>query len=482
MTEPGVAKHMFDSIDSQEALMKHLPLSLLSSLLVAAGGIALAAGCEQKPSGPTPTSSAAPPAHVTPASSLGGDSPSAVAPDKKPPASAATPPPGKTTQPAARPSAAAVAPAVTAIQAFTADLYPHLVKDDDNLFFSGASIATAFAMTHAGAAGKTADEIRAALHLPNNGAYEAFGAFGRLLNASRGDTVLRMANRMWHAKDAVFQAPFVDILKTAFGSTTGHVNFANAEPARAAINKWVAGQTDDKIVELIPDGAITGLTRLVLTNAVYFKGLWADAFDKKLTKVAPFSRRDGTKVDASFMQSTDKHRLRVDPKSGLQRLELPYKDGGLSMVVFLPRDAAGLAQLEAELPTHLKTAAKPIAETTQVYVKLPKFELRSPIDLRASLNALGIERAFSPGAAGADFSKINGKKNLYITDAFHQGWVKVDEAGTEAAAATAVVVGLKGMAAPPQHFVADRPFVFGIRDDATGGFLFLGRVMDPTVK
>ncbi len=467
---------MFDSIDSQEALMKHLPLSLLSSLLVATGSIALAAGCDQKPSGPTATSSAAAsPAHVTPASSPASDGPAAVAPDNKTPA--VTPSPGKATEPADRPSAASVALAVTAIQAFTADVYPHLVEADDNLFFSGASIATAFAMTHAGAAGKTADEIRAAFHLPDSGAYEAFGAFGRLLNASRGDTVLKTANRMWHAKDAAFQAPFVNILKTAFGSTVGHVDFAKSRAARATINTWVAGKTGDKITELIADGAITGLTRLVLTNAVYFKGLWADAFDKKLTKAAAFNRRDGTKVEASFMQSTDKHRMRMDPKNGLQRLELPYKDGGLSMVVLLPRDVAGFADLEKNLPTQLKAAAKPIDETTQVYVKFPKFELQSPIDLTPSLTKLGVKRAFS---AGADFSKINGKTDLYITDAFHQGWVKVDEAGTEAAAATAVVIGLKGMAAPPQHFVADRPFVFGIRDDATGAFLFLGRVMDPT--
>lgn len=358
---------------------------------------------------------------------------------------------------------------------FSTALYAQLTDSDKNLFFSPLSISTALAMTHAGAAGQTASEMAAALRLSGKNPHRAAGALERFLNLRRGTTKLNVANRIWVDRRTGILPGFRKALNQSFSAGFEDVSFAAPAAARKTINGWVSSKTNAKIAALIPDGILTAQTRLVLTNAVYFKAKWATAFKSDNTMPAAFKRRDGTTVQAQFMTRTGQYRLATH--DSVARLELPYKDGGTTMVVLLPKSAAELATLEKNLAGHLAAAATPASLKT-VSVMLPKFQLRSQSRLKSALQKLGMKRAFT---SAADFSAINGKKNLLISAVIHEAFVNVDEAGTEAAAATAIVVGRKGKARA-ERFRADRPFVVAIRDDATGAILFLGRVMDPTVR
>jgi serpin B len=370
---------------------------------------------------------------------------------------------------------------VTGNTQFGMELYGELKADAGNLFLSPFSISTALGMAAAGARGKTLDEMEKVLHLPPE-APAAFGAVLKSLNdepdpKKRGFT-LTTANALWAQQGYPWKPEYKKLAATDYGAGLFDVDFkGNAEAARGTINSWVEKETRDKIKDLLPAGSITAMTRLVLTNAIYFKGDWQDPFKKEATKDLPFTTADGKKTDAPLM--TRVGRYLYGETDAFQVLDLPYAGKRISMTVILPRKPDGLPAVEKEL-----TAAK-LAETIkglhpeqEVHVHLPRFKVEKDFLLNKPLKALGMKAAFD----GADFSGMHtGGEQLDISAVLHKAFVDVNEEGTEAAAATGVVVKTLSLPAPPKpvYFKADHPFLFLIRDHKTGSILFLGRLENP---
>ena len=388
-------------------------------------------------------------------------------------------------------------PAVTADQltplvdgntAFATDLYGVLSQRDGNLFFSPYSISVALAMTYAGAAGDTATEMKDALHfdLPQDQLHPAFNRLDLELQArSKVETKddegepfqLSIANSIWAERSYKFLDPFLQTLALNYGAGARLVDFVNhAEDARTAINDWVSEQTNDRIPELIPEGIINAMTRLVLTNAIYFKASWQTPFEPSATRDADFHLLSGDTVTAPMMHSQGAEALQYAEGDDWQAVELPYTGNQVSMLLILPADNA-FESFEAAFDDQKLSAIVDALATEHVSVALPRFEFSSDVPLKDTLIELGMPTAFEGGAA--DFSGMDGTRNLYIQDVLHKAFVAVDEEGTEAAAATAVVVGETSAPAEPKTFEANRPFLFLIRDDVTGTVLFLGRVLNP---
>jgi serpin B len=365
--------------------------------------------------------------------------------------------------------------------AFAADLYREVRGKPGNLFMSPHSISTALAMTYAGAAGSTATQLADALHftLPEPDLHDALNALDLAL-ASReagasGDTIpfrLRTANSTWGRVGAHFEAPFLDTLAVHYDAGMRVLDFgADPEAARATINGWVEDRTNDRIKNLLPQGMITRATRLVLTNAIYFSAAWASPFNAANTADRPFHAPGGT-VQVPTLRQTEQ--LLYGEGSGFRAAALPYDGGQLAMVIVVPDD---LAQLEASLTAQTFADVRAALSTHSLEIALPKFKFEAPLPLRETLQALGMTEAFVDGVA--DFSRIDGTRDLVITDVVHKGFIAVDEKGTEAAAATAVVIGPTS-APPPATLAVDRPFLFFIQDLPTGAILFVGRVLDPS--
>ncbi len=387
-----------------------------------------------------------------------------------------------------------LAPLVQANNRFACDLYGKLRSEKGNLFFSPSSIFTALGMTTAGTRGETATQMRTVLQLLSAGSTlegdqfhtAAAGLIKRLNDGGKGGTYqLTVANRLWGQQGFPFLAPFLELLRDKYGAEMTALDFKNAEASRQTIHAWVATATNDKIKDLIPDGALNSLTRLVLTNAVYFKGTWETVFRQDATRPMPFHLAAANSVDVPTMFQNEHHpfiHISLGDNKGLKVLQLAYKAGpagdkGLSMILLLPDDAAGLADLEPQLTAENLNKWSTGLNRQEVRIWLPKFKLTSQFGLNEVLSALGMPLAFNPEKA--DFSGIDGRHDLYISDVFHKAYVDVYEEGTEAAAATGVIVALRAMPASPPEFRADHPFVFAIRDEATGCILFLGRVIDP---
>ena len=377
---------------------------------------------------------------------------------------------------------------------FALDLYGQLREQEGNLFFSPYSISTALAMTYAGARGNTAAEMKTTLHLGARPTDKALHkAFGRLvgdLNAAgkKGKFKLAVANALWAQHDYEFLKPFTRLVTKSYDAGLTPLDFkTKTEAARQTINAWVERKTQDKIKELLKPGILTPLTRLVLTNAIYFKGDWATQFNKKHTHDAPFHLAASAKrtevvplpkpvtVPLMCQEGTFKY---ADLKT-FKVLAMPYKGDQLSMVVLLPKDhyTQSMAALEQSLTTANLRKWIRRARKQKVRVFLPKFKMTSEFGLKDTLMAMGMKDAFTKKA---NFSGMDGTSMLYITAVVHKAFVDVNEEGTEAAAATGVVVGLKS-AAPRRMptFRADRPFVFLIRENKTGSILFIGRVANP---
>lgn len=369
-----------------------------------------------------------------------------------------------------------------ALDAFAVDLYRALARQDGNLVLSPYSVAVALAMTRAGALGPTADEMDRVLHASvSKGLDPGFNALEQALAKRPGkykvddqelDLELSTANRLWGQKDFQFEAPFLDRLAVYYGAGMQIVDYKTApEPARKTINDWVATRTRDRIKDLIPEGVIDQLTRLVLTNAIYLKASWLHKFDDAAP--APFHRADGSDVQAPLMHLSEA--LRYGSGDGYRAVELPYA-GGLSMVAIVP-DAGKLSALEKGLDgARLRTVIDGL-KGTQVNLWLPKFKFRSKALLKDVLGELGMPLAFT---GDADFSGMTRQERLEIADVIHEGFIALDEKGTEAAAATAVVMRATAAPAEPVELRIDRPFLFLIQDQATGAILFMGRVLDPT--
>lgn len=377
--------------------------------------------------------------------------------------------------PKAVPAEEAVATA-TAVNQFALDLHRELGKRPGDVFFSPASIAAALGMTWAGANGPTADQLAKALHvtLPPEKAHPALGAL--LAADASGDPTLAAANRLWCLPEDLLPA-FLAATKDAYGAEVGQVDFrTDPDGARQTINRWVEERTRDRIKDLVPSGTLTPLTRLVLTNAIYFKGSWKTAFDGTETRTGTFTLATREAVGAPLMHAAVPGRFFHG--DGFVLGELPYKGERLSMVVIVPAEPDGLPALEAKLTADaLASWLAAARHVEKLDVTLPRFKIEQAVDLVPPLQALGVNDAFSQTLA--DLSGMNGKKDLYVSAALHKAFVEVTEAGTEAAAATAVVVGVKSAAEPPPTVRADRPFLFLIRDTQTGLILFLGRETDP---
>ncbi len=348
------------------------------------------------------------------------------------------------------------------------DLYKKLATENDgNLFFSPYSISSALAMTYGGARGDTAEQMNQTLHFGGQGAtHPAFSYLRRTLNniQAKGHLQLSVANALWPQKDYAILPDYLAFTREFYGSETQPSDYkTDAEGVRQKINSWVESKTNDKIKDLIGEGVLNPLTRLVLVNAIYFKGDWAQQFKESATRPAPFTLTDGTKVDVPMMsQTADFKRARTDK---LQALELPYAGGELSMIILLPNPGEKIEPVSLDdLEFH----------KMEINVQLPKFKLESSFSLNGTLAGMGMPLAFSDKA---DFSGMDGSRDLYIGAIVHRAFVEVNEQGTEAAAATAVGMQVYSI---PSQFIADHPFLFLIRENSTGTILFIGRVMNPS--
>jgi serine protease inhibitor len=376
-----------------------------------------------------------------------------------------------------------VAHAVKDNNRFAIELYGNLAVQDGNVFLSPYSISTALAMTYAGARGETAAQMAKTLHytLPGDKLHAVFGALIREQNDHDGKQAykLRVANRLWGQKQYTFHDDFLQLVKKNYGAGLQEVDFVkDAEGARKTINDWVAKETHGKIKDLVPENVLDSDSRLVLTNAIYFKAAWFDEFAVGETKKGDFWTTAKEKVQANLMHRNATYDL-VDQDT-FQLLDMPYENNDLSMIVILPKRKDGLKEIErtlkqANLDDWLK-AKKPYT----VDVKLPRFKFTATFGLRTTLEEMGMPLAFSPGA---DFAGVGSPEKLFIKDVIHKAFVDVDEKGTEAAAATAVFLRTLGRPFRPEleaNFHADHPFVFLIRDNRNGSILFVGRVVNPS--
>lgn len=377
--------------------------------------------------------------------------------------------------------AQAVKAAAEANNAFALALYQQLAESEGNLFYSPYSIYTALMMTYAGAAGQTAEQMKQALEItvPEGEAHAALNALNLTLkNNSMFDGApvfsFNVANQLWGQRDFAFNEQFLNTLSAYYDANLKTVDFRDSENARALINLWVAAQTNDKIKDLIPEGVLNALTRLVLTNAVYFKAAWMNQFDPANTAPGTFTLSDGSQVDVPMMRAQRSMQAFVDEQFAV--VELPYVGGRYSMALVMPAQG-GLAEFESSLDAERLNEILGSLSTASVTLSLPKFKLESSFGLSEAMKTLGMTDAFTPGLA--DFSGMEGTRNLYISDLLHKAYVDVNEEGTEAAAATAVVVGMTSMPAESYTIDFDRPFLFLIRDIQTNAILFMGRMADP---
>jgi len=375
-------------------------------------------------------------------------------------------------------------PLVEGNSAFAFNLYQALREEDGNLFYSPYSISLALAMTYAGARVETEQQMADALHftLSHNRLHPAFNSLDIELG-KRGEGAegkddegfrLHIVNAIWGQKGYHFLPTFLDVLAENYGAGLRPLDFASTpEESRLIINNWVSDQTEGRIEDLIPQGLIDILTRLVLTNAIYFNAAWQYPFNEAITSDSQFYPLDGGEVTVPMMRQTESFGYTED--DNYQALELLYDGGELSMVILLPR-AGQFEAFEESLNAEQVNAIVSALDQRQVALAMPKFEFESAFKLKEALMAMGMPIAFTEGA---DFSGMTGGRDLFISAVVHKAFVSVDEAGTEAAAATAVIMKVTALPGTPVEFTANRPFIFLIRDIETGSILFIGRVLNP---
>ena len=373
--------------------------------------------------------------------------------------------------------------------AFAFGLYGILSESEGNLFYSPYSISKATAMAYAGARGDTERQMAETLRfdLSQERLHSAFNALDLSLDSwleGRGDAFrLNAANSVWGQEGHGFLPEFLDILALNYGEEVRPVNFRrDPETARIRINDWVSDETEERITGLIPPDAITGLTRLLLANAIYFKADWHIAFDEAATTDQTFLLLDGSERDVPMMRQQSK--LRYARGDGYEAVELPYKGRDVAMTILLP-NSGKFEEFEDSFSSQSVKEMSESLESELVSLTMPKFEMESAFNLSDTLSAMGMPNAFDERAA--DFSGMDGRRCdargdmcLLISDVLHKAYVSVDEEGTEAAAATAVIIGVtRAEVAEPIELVIDRPFVFLIRERSTGAILFFGRVLRP---
>jgi serpin B len=375
-------------------------------------------------------------------------------------------------------------PLVGGNNTFAFNLYQTLRGENGNLFYSPYSISLALAMTYAGARGETEQQMADTLHftLSQDRLHSAFNSLDIELG-KRGEGAqgkddegfrLHIVNALWGQKGYHFLPTFLDVLAENYGAGLRTLDFASApEESRLIINDWVSDQTEGRIEDLIPQGLIDILTRLVLTNAIYFNATWQYPFNEGATGDGQFYLLDGKEVTVPMMSQTES--FGYAEGDNYQAVELPYDGGELSMVILLPH-AGQFEAFEESLSAERVSAIVSALGQRQVALAMPKFEFESAFKLKEALMAMGMPVAFTEAA---DFSGMTGVRDLFISEVVHKAFVSVDEAGTEAAAATAVIMKLTALPVAPVEFRANRPFIFLIRDIETGSLLFMGRVLNP---
>src|SRR5271157_5081413 len=369
---------------------------------------------------------------------------------------------------------------VDANNQFALDLFSNIKNGTSgNIFFSPYSIFVALAMAYEGARGQTAAEIRSVFHFPEDNATlrSSLAAIYSELNENDANYMLRIANALWVQKNYTLLDEYLAIIEKYYAGNATNVDFREAnEQARQTINAWVENKTNNKINDLIPEGQLYPLTVLLLTNAIYFNGTWVKQFNENETGNENFKVSENQTVEVPMMSSNDDSAFNYAEEANLQILEMLYQGGNLSMLVLLPKDG-NLASLEDSLTLEKLNQWRRELSSQPVDVYFPRFNLAARYDLNESLKEMGMPSAFLPRTA--DFSGIDGTRNLYIRSVVHKAYINVNEKGTEAAAVTGVFVTCCCVTQTPV-FHADHPFMFMIQDRTTGTILFMGSVVNPT--
>jgi serpin B len=378
----------------------------------------------------------------------------------------------------------AAAEAAAAIDAFGFDFYRAALASDGNAVFSPASVVLALSMAQAGALGETASQMDSVLHSAagaggGNGINSLdqilTGASGTFKDQSNSDrqVTLRIANAPFAQRDMQLQQPFLDTLASRYGAGLRLVDFKGDPNGTCSLmNSWVSDQTEGRIPKLLD--SLDSQTRLVLVNAIYLKAPWMAPFNEANTKTAPFTRADGSQVSVPTM-ALNLTEGSYASGTGWRAVELPYVNPSLAMTIIVPDD---LAAFESSLDGTRFAEITAALQGANVDLTLPRFKIETKSDLAARLADMGMPLAFDP--TKADFSGITTQEQLYIAKVIHQANISVDEKGTEASAATAVVMLAGAMPGRPIAMKVDRPFIFALRDTNTGAILFLGRVVDPS--
>lgn len=360
------------------------------------------------------------------------------------------------------------------INQFSIDLYSKLKDQPDNLFFSPYSISTALSMVYAGAEGNTASQMKKVLHLNT---HSEIADLIDQLNQPSEYYKLTIANALWGQKGYSIKKEYLGIIKDQYKSELKEVDFKNnTEKSRKTINKWVLDKTNNKIKDLLQPGTVDSLTRLILTNAIYFKANWNEPFEEESTKDEAFYISKKNKTTVKMMNQQES--IKYFENRELKMIELPYERRELSMQIILPKKIDGIADLEKKLNYNDLVKWDIGLSYKKVKLKLPRFKTTSDFSLRKILTLLGMKDAFS--LPPADFSGISGSKDLFISNVIHKAFVSVDEEGTEAAAATAIGFAKSSFdPSLPKEFKADHPFIFLIKDNQSDTILFMGRVIKP---
>ncbi len=366
--------------------------------------------------------------------------------------------------------------AANSVNSFGLDLYGVLSGKEGNIFFSPFSISTALAMTYLGADGNTALQMKQVLHFEDEGLHESFSKLIASLNKPAEGYKLSIANALWVQKNYPLLETFLRDIDSYYRAPVNTVDFVtDLDNSIRKVNDWIEEKTAGKIKNMLTRDDVDSLTRLILTNAIYFKGKWKMPFDEKLTKKDFFYENETTKVEVDMMELTEKFEYYEDDQ--VQVLKLPYAGSSLSMLIVLPKVSVKLMELEKDLTKEkIEGWLKNLSET-RVQLFLPRFKIQQRLSMKETLMKMGM---IDPFTDRADFSKIDGTRKLKIQNVIHQAFVEVNEEGTEAAAATAVIMGIK-MAMPvmPVIFRADRPFMFFIQEETSNTILFMGRLQKP---
>jgi len=350
--------------------------------------------------------------------------------------------------------------------------------NNGNIFFSPISISWAMGMTFAGTSGESQNQISKVFHFPSNSKtfHAKQGGIANELSKKADSIELKIVNTLWAEKSYSFKHSYSKLMGKTYGAAIQKLDFVSkSEESRGAINDFVLRSTNNRISDLLPKGSVDEYTRLVLTNAVYFKAKWRNQFDKDRTGVANFYLTPETPVKCKMMGM--KKEIDYYENESVQAIDLPYAGNNYSMLIILPRQSTSVDELIKNIsPEFLRNIINGLSEE-ELTVSIPKYKLSTGYQLKKVLSDMGMPQPFTDEA---DFSRMSATNDLKISDVFHKAFIEVDEEGTEAAAATAVVLMMKSVFGGEKFFTANRPYLFILREKNTGSILFLGKMADPT--